>query len=54
MNIDTKITYNMNAINAINAVNAINAINAVNVTTQEANHNVLLKLFLYIILRYFI
>ena len=45
MNIDTKITYNMNAINAINAVN---------VTTQEANHNVLLKLFLYIILRYFI
>jgi hypothetical protein len=41
MNIDTKITYNMNAINAINAVN---------VTTQEANHNVLLKLFLYIIL----
>jgi len=45
MNIDTKITYNMNAINAINAVN---------VTEQEANHNVLLKLFLYIILRYFI
>jgi hypothetical protein len=42
MNIDTKITYN------------INAINAVNVTEQEANHNVLLKLFLYIILRYFI
>ena len=45
MNIDTKITYNMNAINAYNAVN---------VTTQEANSNLLLKLFLYIVLRYFI
>jgi len=45
MNIDTKITYNMNAINAYNAVN---------VTTQEDNTNILLKLFLYIIFRYFI
>jgi hypothetical protein len=45
MNIDTKITYNMHAINAYNSLN---------VTTQENNTNVLLKLFLYIILRYFI
>jgi len=45
MNVDTKITYNMNAINAYNAVN---------VTTQEDNTNILLKLFLYIVLRYFI
>jgi hypothetical protein len=45
MNVDTKITYNMNAINAYNAVN---------VTTQEDNTNILLKLFLYIIFRYFI
>jgi len=45
MNIDTKITYNMNAINAYNALN---------VTTQEDNTNILLKLFLYIIFRYFI
>ena len=42
MNVDTKITYN------------INAYNAVNVTTQEDNTNILLKLFLYIIFRYFI
>jgi len=39
MNVDTKITYNMNALNA---------------TTQEDNTNILLKLFLYIVLRYFI
>jgi hypothetical protein len=39
MNIDTKITYNMHALNA---------------TTQEDNTNILLKLFLYIVLRYFI
>jgi len=39
MNIDTKVTYNMHASN---------------VTTQEDNTNILLKLFLYIILRYFI
>jgi len=39
MNVDTKITYNMNALN---------------VTTQEDNTNLLLKLFLYMILRYFI
>jgi len=45
MNIDTKVTYNMNAINAYNAANA---------TNQEANSNLLLKLFLYIVLRYFI
>jgi hypothetical protein len=45
MNVDTKVTYNMNAINAYNAVN---------VTTQEDNTNILLKLFLYIIFRYFI
>jgi hypothetical protein len=45
MNIDTKITYNMHAINAYNSLN---------VTSQENNTNVLLKLFLYIILRYFI
>jgi hypothetical protein len=45
MNVDTKITYNMNAINAYNALN---------VTTQEDNTNILLKLFLYIIFRYFI
>jgi hypothetical protein len=45
MNVDTKVTYN---------VNAINAYNAVNVTTQEDNTNILLKLFLYIIFRYFI
>jgi hypothetical protein len=45
MNVDSKVTYNMHAINAYNAVN---------VTTQEANHNLLLKLFLYIIFRYFI
>ena len=45
MNVDTKVTYNMLAINAYNAVN---------VTTQEANSNVLLKLFLYIVFRYFI
>jgi len=32
----------------------INAYNSLNVTTQEDNTNVLLKLFLYIILRYFI
>jgi hypothetical protein len=45
MNIDTKVTYNMHAINAYNAAN---------VTTQEDNTNILLKLFLYIVLRYFI
>jgi len=45
MNVDTKITYNMNAINAYNALN---------VTTQEDNTNILLKLILYIIFRYFI
>jgi hypothetical protein len=45
MNVDTKITYNMNAINAYNTLN---------VTTQEDNTNILLKLFLYIIFRYFI
>jgi len=45
MIVDTKVTYNMNAINAYNAVN---------VTTQEDNTNILLKLFLYIIFRYFI
>ena len=45
MNVDTKVTYNMHAINSYNAVN---------VTTQEANSNILLKLYLYIILRYFI
>jgi hypothetical protein len=45
MNIDSKVTYNMNAINAYNALNA---------TTQEDNTNILLKLFLYIVLRYFI
>jgi hypothetical protein len=39
MNVDTKITYNMNTLNA---------------TTQEDNTNILLKLFLYIVLRYFI
>jgi len=39
MNIDTKVTYNMHA---------------PNVTTHEANSNLLLKLFLYMILRYFI
>jgi hypothetical protein len=39
MNIDTKVTYNMHALNA---------------TNQEDNTNILLKLFLYIILRYFI
>jgi hypothetical protein len=32
----------------------MNAYNAVNVTTQEDNTNILLKLFLYIVLRYFI
>jgi hypothetical protein len=45
MNVDTKVTYNMHAINAYNALN---------VTNQEDNTNVLLKLFLYIVLRYFI
>ena len=45
MNVDTKVTYNMPAINAYNAVN---------VTTQEANYNILLKVFLYIVFRYFI
>jgi hypothetical protein len=45
MNVDTKVTYNTHAINAYNALNA---------TTQEDNTNVLLKLFIYIILRYFI
>ena len=45
MNVDTKVTYNMNAINAYTSAN---------VTTQEANSNLLLKLFLYMILRYFI
>lgn len=48
MNVDTitsKVTYNYNAYNAYNAVN---------VTTNQENSNVLLKLFLYIILRYFI
>ena len=45
MNVDTKVSYNYNAINAYNAVN---------VTTQEANSNILLKLFLYIMFRYFI
>jgi len=39
MNVDTKVTYNMHALNA---------------TNQEDNTNILLKLFLYIILRYFI
>jgi hypothetical protein len=39
MNVDSKVTYNMNALN---------------VTTQEDNTNILLKLFLYIVLRYFI
>jgi hypothetical protein len=39
MNIDTKVTYNMHALNA---------------TNQEDNTNILIKLFLYIILRYFI
>jgi hypothetical protein len=45
MNVDTKVTYNMHAINAYNAVN---------VTSQEDKTNVLLKLLLYIIFRYFI
>jgi hypothetical protein len=45
MNVDTKVTY---------AMHAINAYNAANVTIQEDNTNVLLKLFLYIVLRYFI
>ena len=45
MNVDTKVTYNMHALNAYNALN---------VTTQEDNTNVLLKLFLYVLLRYFI
>jgi hypothetical protein len=45
MNIDTKVTY---------AMHAINAYNALNTTTQEDNTNVLLKLLLYIVLRYFI
>ena len=39
MNVDSKVTYNMHALNA---------------TNQEDNTNVLLKLFLYMILRYFI
>ena len=42
MNIDSKVTY------------AMHAYNTVNVTNQEDNTNVLLKLLLYIILRYFI
>ena len=45
MNVDTKVTYNRHAINAYNALN---------VTTQEANSNILLKVFLYIVFRYFI
>ncbi len=45
MNIDTKVTY---------AMHAINAYNSLNVTSQEDNTSVLLKLLLYIILRYFI
>ena len=45
----------MNNYNTITyKLNAINAYNAVNVTNQEANSNLLLKLFLYIIFRYFI
>lgn len=51
MNNYSTITYKLNAINAINANNANNA---VNVTNQEENYNLLLKLFLYIIFRYFI
>jgi len=50
MNIDTidsKVSYNMYAINAYNALNATT-------TNQEDNTNILLKLFLYIVLRYFI
>lgn len=39
MNVDTMVTYNMHALNT---------------TTQEDNTNVLLKLLLYIVLRYFI
>jgi hypothetical protein len=39
MTIYTIVTYNMNALN---------------VTTQEENYNMLLKLFLYIVFRYFI
>ena len=39
MNVDSKVTYNMHALNA---------------TNQEDNTNMLLKLFLYMILRYFI
>jgi hypothetical protein len=39
MNVDSKVTYNMHALNA---------------TNQEDNTNLLLKLFLYMILRYFI
>ena len=48
MNIDTitsKVTY---------ANNAYNAYNALNVTTNQENSNILLKLFLYIMFRYFI
>ena len=48
MNIDTidsKVSYNYNAINAYNALNA---------TVNQENSNILLKLFLYIIFRYFI
>lgn len=45
----------MNNYNTITyKLNAYNAYNAVNVTNQEANSNLLLKLFLYIIFRYFI
>ena len=39
MTIYTRVTYNMNALN---------------VTTHEENSNMLLKLFLYIVFRYFI
>ena len=45
MNVDSKVTYNYNAYNAYNALN---------VTTSQENSNILLKLFLYIIFRYFI
>lgn len=45
MNVDTKVTYNYNAYNAYNALN---------VTTNQENSNILLKLFLYIMFRYFI
>ena len=42
---NSKVSYNYNAYNAYNALN---------VTTQEANSNILLKVFLYIVFRYFI